>query len=124
MIYILAFWLYYERIMFAEEAFLRKKFGDEYLTWANNTPAFIPRFRNYRRPDLPFSLKKVLKKEYHGFMAVIVTMFILEQFGEIAMGEKFHLDTHWVVLLFFGFVVWATLRILKKGTTLLNEHGR
>jgi len=124
LIYILAFWLYYERIMFAEEAFLRKKFGDEYLTWANNTPAFIPRFRNYRRPDLPFSLKKVLKKEYHGFMAVIVTMFILEQFGEIAMGEKFHLDTHWVVLLFFGFVVWATLRILKKGTTLLNEHGR
>lgn len=31
LIYILVFWLYYERIMFAEEAFLRKNFGDEYF---------------------------------------------------------------------------------------------
>ncbi len=42
LIYILAFWLYYERIMFAEEAFLRKKFGDEYLTWANSTSLHSP----------------------------------------------------------------------------------
>lgn len=27
----LIFWLYYDRIMFAEERFLEKKFGDEYL---------------------------------------------------------------------------------------------
>ena len=34
----LIFWLYYERIMFAEERFLERKFGDAYLSWSNNLP--------------------------------------------------------------------------------------
>src|SRR5690625_4190690 len=38
----LFYWVYYERIMFAEESFLRKKFGDRYLEWAEQTPAFFP----------------------------------------------------------------------------------
>ena len=38
----LLFWLYYERIMFAEEKFLEKKFGEEYITWSNR----IPRVQN------------------------------------------------------------------------------
>ena len=63
---VLIFWLYYERIAFAEEEFLRKKFGDAYLEWANKTPAFIPRFKNWKKPELPFSLKAALKKEYSG----------------------------------------------------------
>ena len=29
-----AFWIYYERIMYAEEEFLRNKFGERYLFWA------------------------------------------------------------------------------------------
>lgn len=124
LIYVLAFWLYYERIMFAEEAFLRKRFGDEYLTWAHDIPAFIPRFRNYRKSSLPFSLKKVLRKEYNGFFAVIIAMFILEQLGEIVLNGEFELDLHWAILLSLGFIVWAALRILKKKTTFLNEHDR
>jgi protein-S-isoprenylcysteine O-methyltransferase Ste14 len=124
LIYVLVFWLYYERIMFAEEAFLRKKFGDEYMTWANNTPAFIPRFRNYRKPDSAFSLKKVLRKEYNGFFAVIIGMFILEELGEIILNGKPELDLQWVIFLSLGIIVWATLRIIKKRTTWLNECGR
>lgn len=124
LIYVLAFWLYYERIMFAEEAFLRKKFGDEYLTWAHEIPAFIPRLRNYKKPDLPFSLKKVLRKEYNGFFAVILVMFTLEHVGEIILNGGAELDLHWAVLLLLSFIVWATLRILKKKTTFLKEYGR
>jgi protein-S-isoprenylcysteine O-methyltransferase Ste14 len=123
LIYILAFWLYYERIMFAEEAFLKKKFGDEYLKWANTTPAFIPRFRNYRRPDTPFSLRKVLKKEYNGFFAVVIAMFFLELYGEIIVKGRFELDLSWAILISFSLIVWATLRTLKKRTTWLNENG-
>ena len=63
LMYILFFCLYYERIIFAEEAFLREKFGAEYLAWANCTPVFIPRFGKYRKADLPFSLKNVLRRE-------------------------------------------------------------
>ena len=40
------FWLYYERIMFAEESFLEKKFQDSYLQWSAQVPSFIPSFSN------------------------------------------------------------------------------
>ena len=45
----LLFWLYYERIMFAEERFLERKFGQEYLRWSNTIPAFLPSFRRYEK---------------------------------------------------------------------------
>ena len=36
---ILSFWLYYERIMFAEEEFLSRRFRAEFEEWAARTPA-------------------------------------------------------------------------------------
>jgi len=121
LIYVLAFWLYYERIMFAEEAFLRKKFGGSFLAWAADTPAFIPRFQNYIRPNSSFSLKKVLRKEYNGFFAIILAMFILEELGEIILHGKLEMDLQWIILLSLSFIVWATMRIIKKTTTWLRE---
>jgi protein-S-isoprenylcysteine O-methyltransferase Ste14 len=124
LIYILSFWLYYERIMFAEEAYLRKKFGDEFLAWASVTHAFVPKLRNYRKPNLPFSLRNVLKREYNGFFAVIVVLFILEVAGELIVKNKFAVDLMWAILLGVAFIIWITLRTLKKKTALLNVEGR
>ena len=123
-IYILVFWLYYERIIFAEEAYLRNKYGDEYLEWANSTPAFLPKLSKYQKADLPFSLRNVLKREYNGFFAVIVVMFILETVGEIYAEGEFDFDLGWLLLLGVGFIVWLVLRSLKKYTILLHVDGR
>src|SRR3954470_6211374 len=38
----LLFWVYYERIMIAEESFLERKFGTPYAEWSNRTPAILP----------------------------------------------------------------------------------
>lgn len=124
LIYILAFWLYYERIIFAEEAYLRNKFGIDYLEWANKTPVFIPKISQYRKANLPFSLRNVLKREYNGFFAVIVTFFILETFGEIFAKGRLEFDLGWILLSGIGFIVWLTLRTLKKYTRILNVEGR
>jgi protein-S-isoprenylcysteine O-methyltransferase Ste14 len=124
LIYILVFWLYYERIIFAEEAYLRNKFGDEYLEWANKTPVFIPTFSQYRKANLPFSLRNVLKREYNGFFAVVVTIFILKTVGGIFTEGRLEFDLGWIFLLGISFVVWLTLRTLKKHTTILNVEGR
>jgi len=123
-IYVLSFWLYYERIIFAEEEFLRRKFGDEYLDWANRTPVFIPKPGNFRKADLYFSWKNVLKREYNGFLTIIVTMFALEAAAGLFVRGTLVIDNFWLVLLPFGLTVWATFRTLKKHTTLLNEEGR
>ena len=60
--FILGYWIYYERIMYAEEQFLRRTFGDTYLHWAEQTPAFLSRFNRFKPSGLPFSWKKVAKK--------------------------------------------------------------
>lgn len=124
LIYILIFWLYYERIIFAEEAFLREKFGDEYLEWASRTPAIFPRFSQYKNANLPFSLRNVLRREYNGFFAVIVVFFILETVGEILAEGRLEFDAGWLIILGIGFVVWIILRSLKKHTNVLNVEGR
>jgi len=124
LIYILSFWLYYERIIFAEEAYLRNKFGDEYLAWATVTPVFIPKFRNYRKANLPFSLRNAVRREYNGFFAVIVVLFILEVVGNLIYKNKIEIDLMWHVFLGISFIIWITLRIVKKYTPLLNVEGR
>jgi protein-S-isoprenylcysteine O-methyltransferase Ste14 len=124
LIFILAFWLYYERIIFAEEAYLRNKFGADYLVWAERTPVFFPRLRNFKKSKLPFSLKNVLRREYNGFFAVILCMFLLETIGEWVVARRLEFDLGWIVALCTGFTIWLTLRTLKKRTRLLDVHGR
>ncbi len=39
-VFLLVYWLYYERIIFAEEQFLRRKFGEAYDKFSEKTSAF------------------------------------------------------------------------------------
>ena len=124
LIYVLLFWLYYERIIFAEEAFLRKNFGQSYLEWADNTPAFIPKFNLYKKAALTFSVRNVLRREYNSFFAVVVVMFLLEVVGDIYYEGEFDFDAGWIMLVTISFVIWVVLRSLKKYTNVLNVTGR
>jgi len=124
LVFILLFTLYYERIMFTEEAFLEDKYKDEFLTWADKTPAIIPSFKNYIPSELPFSLRNVLRREYSGLLGVILSMFVLEELSEWVMNKQLKVDLLWLVIVLSGFVVWFVLRTLKKKTHLLDVQGR
>lgn len=125
-IYILAFWLYYERIIFAEETYLTEKFGKDYLDWAATTPAIVPDFRRFKKADLPFSFRNVLRREYNGFFAVILVLFLLELVGDMYITKTIWVDVdiEWGILSGFGLLTWFTLRFLKKHTNFLNVEGR
>ena len=121
---LMIYWLYYERIMFAEEEFLRNKFGDTFVKWSEKTPAFLPVFRNWRSPGLSFSFRNVLKREYPGFFGIIA-MFVLLEVVETRIVEGiFGLDPVWMAILAVGLVVGITLRTLKKMTKMLDVEGR
>lgn len=122
LICILIFWLYYERIMFAEEEFLRNKFGDIYVRWAAITPAFVPKMTGYVTPAEPFSLKTVLKKETDGFYAFIVILAALEVASNLAAKHRFEVDAFMVGVFAVGTLIWATLKLLKKKTNVLNRR--
>jgi len=123
-IYSMAFWLYYERIMFAEEAFLEERFGDQFVAWARRTPAFLPRPRQYIPAELTFSWRSVLRREYSGLLVVLTAMFLLEVAGDFSTSGRLRLDPYWVALLGAGAVVWAVLRTLRKRTKVLDAPGR
>ncbi len=123
-IFCLAYWLYYERIIFAEEQFLRRKFGDAYDRWAEGVNAFIPGFRNYARSEMSFSLRNVLKREYNGFGLIFIVFALLDIVRNYSIDDQFDIQPMWAILLAFGFMVWVVLRILRKRTSLLDVPGR
>ncbi len=116
--------LYYERIMLAEEAFLRKRFGDAFEQWAAVTPAFIPRFRAWKPSQVPFCWRTVLQREYNAFFLIIAVFFLLDLIGDSFVERRLKIDPGWFVIFVGGFVIFAALRALKKRTHLLTVEGR
>ena len=123
-IFSLLFWVYYERIMYAEEAFLRRKFGDAYVEWGKKTPAFFPRWKSFQRSDLPFSMRNVLRREYNGFLGMLLSMFILEVAGDYVVNGMLEIDLHWIIIMTIVLLTWFSLRSLKKYSKVLKVQGR
>lgn len=119
---ILLLWLYYERIMYAEEIFLRNKFGDKFLSWADITPAFIPHFRHFRRSPLRFSWKKVLKKEKNGQLALFLVFSVFDVISHTLFQTK--INVAFLVLSAVCSAAYIVLKIIKRHTHLLDEKGR
>jgi hypothetical protein len=119
----LFYWIYYERIMFAEEQFLRRSFGDIYTDWAKNLPAFIPSFKNFKKPSLPFSWKKVLKKEKNGLAAIFLIFAAFDITGEIIHGET-NYNYFLIGACVLTGLMYLVLKYLKHKTDILNEQGR
>ena len=116
LICVLSFWLYYERIMYAEEAFLMHKFGTDYSFWASQTPAFWPRLSGWRAPKLKFSFRMMFKREYTTLMGLTVGYVALAFSKEIFTGRGLKFHFFWGVLLTAAFIFYFTLRYLRKKT--------
>lgn len=117
------YWVYYERIMYAEEQFLRKKFGDEYLRWAEKTPPFFPKFSLYQKPKYPFSWKKVIKKEKNGMAAVFIVFSLFYVVEQLAKGTSIEIN-YLLILCAITTVLYLILKIIKSKTRWLDEAGR
>ena len=143
--------MYYERIIFAEENFLRNKYGEPYLKWTMETPIFIPRLSGWQQPNLDFSIKNVLKREYSGFFALFFTFALFDLIENYMRFDGWHLDYFWnhlsegELLMMLDLIMspkthflddfWAyslciigsitiILRTLKKKTKILHVKGR
>ncbi|AMQ57861.1 methyltransferase family protein [Algoriphagus sanaruensis] len=121
--FILMYWVYYERIMFAEEQFLRKKFGDQYLEWSQQVPAFIPKWKGFKKSNLHFSWKKVLRKEKNGLFALFLIFCAFDICG-VLIHNKPEINLFLASFTTFTGILYFVLKVLKRKTTLLNEVDR
>jgi len=122
--FVLIYWLYYERIMFAEEQFLRNKFGEAYDKYSEKIRSVIPRFTGYIRPALPFSVRSVLKREYNSFVNIFIIFMVLDLFRNYFLSERLYLTPLWIYLGIPAGIIWITIRLIYKKTSLLNDDGR
>ncbi|MGJ1433021.1 methyltransferase family protein [Sphingobacterium spiritivorum] len=107
--FILLYWMYYERIIFAEEQFLERKFGDQYTEWAKRVPVFIPNFNKFSKPDIKFNIIKVLLKEKNGFFA----LFLLFSFFNV-IEEYIRKHTHYNMVFITGFLIAMVSYLVLK----------
>tara|TARA_R110002124_G_scaffold150057_1_gene316372 strand:- start:1551 stop:2306 length:756 start_codon:yes stop_codon:yes gene_type:complete len=123
--FILAYWLYYERIMYAEEQFISKKFGKAFTDWAAVTPAMIPNFAKWSNPNLTFCTKKVLRQEKNGFAAIFILFFIFDVVAEYYTYDDIEFrNRHWLVLCILSVIVYFVLKFLKNTPYLISEDKR
>jgi protein-S-isoprenylcysteine O-methyltransferase Ste14 len=120
----LAYWLYYERIMFAEERFLEKKFGKAYLDWSLKAPAFFPAFAKYRKSNMVLSLKSVLRREYSGVLATVFGFWFIDNLRYYFETGSYDYNRISNLVLAITIVIVIILRSLKHYTKVLNEKGR
>ena len=117
----LIFWVYYEKIMFAEEEFLKKQFGDQFLAWADKTPPFLPNFSHWLPPEMTFSIKSALKREYASFFAMIAIFTILMVLCNLRVDKTFSLDPMWTAIFLGSLLFYLMVRFLKKKTHFLDD---
>ena len=120
----LMYWIYYERIMFAEEQFLRRKFGDIYDKWSEKVGSFIPYSLKFIPPQLPFSVRNVLKREYNSFVNIFAIFILLDLFRNYFLSERIYLTPMWIYLTASAFVIWIVTRTIHKQTKWLEVEGR
>ena len=86
----LVYWLYYERIMFAEEAYLRSQFNDEFEAWAERVPAFIPKWSLFQKGDVPFSVKTFIRREYATIYSTVFSYTLVDYLLFVLIYVRFH----------------------------------
>lgn len=122
--FVFVYWVYYERIMFAEEQFLRRKFGEIYLNWSKITPAFVLSFNNFHSPKMNFSVKKVIKKEKNGVTAIFVIFLLFRAMGDYITNKTFVTDSWLFYITIASIVIYFIIKYTNKFTSLFEEEGR
>lgn len=122
--FLLVYWLYYERIIFAEEQFLRRKFGDAYDKWSESVKAVIPSFGGFKKPSLPFSFRNTIGREYHSFVNIFLIFTLLDLFRNYFLSQRIYLSQMWIWISAAAVLIWLSVRIIYKKTKWLEVEGR
>jgi len=120
-IVVLGFWLYYERIIVAEESFLESGFGDHYRLWASATPVFMPDLRRWSAPTRSFSVKKVLANEVSTFAQIVVVITLIQLACDwVVWRQVARRDVVLIALSAVSLVAYVALRAVRKNTRWLS----
>jgi protein-S-isoprenylcysteine O-methyltransferase Ste14 len=81
----LSFAFIYQCIVYAEENFLRNKFGAGYDAYCRDTPRWLPRFSKFRTATqgMHFNFRKVIIKDYSTMATSILALTVVEGYEQV-----------------------------------------
>lgn len=118
--FILFYFLYYERIIFTEEEFLKNKFGETYLNWAKDTPVIVPKFSSFVKTGYNFNWRKVLRQEKNGFAALMIIFCLFDIAAELIKNQT-NINVTLQGFGIFSILIYLILKFLKYKTSLLQD---
>ncbi|HMW40149.1 MAG: isoprenylcysteine carboxylmethyltransferase family protein [Saprospiraceae bacterium] len=118
-IFCLLYALYYERIMYAEEQFLRRKFGEQYTQWGDKVPAFFPDWSRFVAPKHPFNWRKVLRSE-KSTTVNLFAVFCLFDVGGYYLRSAEAMNLILIGLLCLSLLAYVIIKVLEKNSNVLN----
>lgn len=86
-IVVLAYWIYIERVMIGEEAFLSQTFGDAFAKWASVTPAIIPNVSLWRPAAGARMQWKRMSSEHNALLALAASVALFEFLADWRAGD-------------------------------------
>jgi len=108
----------YYCIVLAEEDFLLKKFGNEYLEYKQNVNRWIPNMKNISKiiNSTQFNYKRVLIKEYTTtFIALLAaTLLIMKMYYVFYLNNFIYSLPYFISIIFVLIFTYFAIRYLKK----------
>jgi protein-S-isoprenylcysteine O-methyltransferase Ste14 len=120
-VFVLIYWLYYERIIVAEENFLEGQFGDEFLQYTNSVSCVIPNFKTYVSNQIRFRIKKVLRQENSSLFGLVIVFILLECYQKAISNQSVIPELHWQIIGILSLATYLVLHVLKKYTRVLRN---
>ena len=121
----LLFWVYYERIMIAEESYLTERFEERFADWAANTPALFPGARSaWQRSDSEFSFRHSVGRDYQAVYGFVATTFVIQAVRVSAQESLTEVSPIWWGYFLVGTGFYLVIHTVKRRTRWLNASLR
>ena len=115
--------LQYYFIILSEENFLKKKYGESYETYCRQVRRILPIFKNYKRNQNPFSLKKVLFKENDSIFNMLMMFLLVLLYKERVFSGRIDQPIIYIIPGGILAALYVMIKIIKKrGTAKAREE--
>ena len=106
--------LQYTLIIAAEEDFLIRQHPEEYRTYQQNVPRIGLRIKNFKKPDLPFDIARVIFKENDSLFNLLMMFLVILLFRGMSFHHRVKNGWIYIVLTSVLIILYVIVKIIKK----------
>ena len=111
----------YTIIINHEEIFLKNKFKSEFISWKKITPRLIPNFFIYKKSNIKFNYKSLLRREYAGILAILICTAYIDTLHIYISSSSLVISKNLLFLIITMIIISLILKYLRKNTTILDD---